>query len=140
MPTTNVINSTLFAVHVLDSTYKKIAHMTDASFSLSHEPRDITTKDSAGYRALLEGLRSWSMSSSNLMAFDAGYGVKALRAALTGRTVVTLRWMTGVAADEYAQGTAYVTSIEENSPGAEDNASFSVTFEGTGAITLAASS
>jgi TP901-1 family phage major tail protein len=138
MPTTNVINSTLFAIHVLDTTYKKIAHMTDASFSLSMEPRDITTKDSAGYRALLEGLRSWSMSSSNLVAFDAGYGVEELRAALVARTTVTLRWMTGVSGDQYAQGSAYVTSVEENSPGAEDNVSFSVTFEGTGAVTFVA--
>jgi len=137
MPTTNVINSTLVAVYVLDTTYKKIAHMNDASFSLSMEPRDITTKDSAGYRALLEGLRSWSMSSSNLFAFDAGYGVEELRALLVARTPITLRWATQVSGDQYVQGSAYLTSVEENSPGAEDNVSFSVTFEGTGAVTIA---
>jgi predicted secreted protein len=137
MPTTNVINSTLVAVYVLDTTYKKIAHMNDASFSLSMEPRDITTKDSAGYRALLEGLRSWSMSSSNLFAFDAGSGVEELRALLVARTPITLRWATQVSGDQYVQGSAYLTSVEENSPGAEDNVSFSVTFEGTGAVTIA---
>jgi predicted secreted protein len=137
MPTTNVINSTLVAVYVLDTSYKKIAHMNDASFSLSMEPRDITTKDSAGYRALLEGLRSWSMSSSNLFAFDASYGVEELRALLVARTPITLRWATQVSGDQYVQGSAYLTSVEENSPGAEDNVSFSVTFEGTGAVTIA---
>jgi len=138
MPTTNVINSTIFAIYVLDSTtYKKIAKMTDASFSFSHEPRDITTKDSGGYRELLEGLRSWSMSSSNLLAFDADYGITELRALAVARTPVTLRWMTGVASDELVQGSAYITSIEESSPGAEDNVTFSVSFEGTGLLTFA---
>jgi predicted secreted protein len=124
-------------VYVLDSTYKIIGKMTDASFSFSHEPRDITTKDSAGYRELLEGLRSWSMSSSNLFAFDATYGVEELRTAITGRTKLTLRWGTQASGDQYVQGSAYLTSLEENSPGAEDNVTFSVTFEGTGAPTLA---
>ena len=138
MATTGVINSTIFAVYVLDSTYKKIGHMNDASFSFSHEPRDITTKDSAGYRELLEGLRSWSMSSSNLMAFDATYGVDELRTAATARTQVTLRWWTSVSGDNYVQVTAYITSLEESSPGAEDNVTFSVTFEGTGSLTISA--
>jgi len=135
--TTGVINSTAFAVYVLDTTYKIIAKMTDASFSLSHEPRDITTKDSAGYRELLEGLRSWSMSSSNLFAFDATYGVEELRAALVARTRLTLRWGNQNSADQYVQGVAYISSLEENSPGAEDNVSFSVSFEGTGSLTIA---
>lgn len=137
MATTGVVNSTIFGIYVLDSTYKIIGHMTDASFSFSHEPRDITTKDSAGYRQLLEGLRSWSMSSSNLFAFDATYGALDLRDDIIARTAVTLRWMTNVSGDEYVQGSAYITSLEENSPGAEDNATFSVTFEGTGSLTLA---
>lgn len=138
MPTTGVINSTVLGVYVLDSTYKIIGHMTDASFSFSHEPRDITTKDSAGYRALLEGLRSWTMSSSNLTAFDATYGIDSLRTAALARTQLTLRWGTQVSGDDYIQGTAYISSLEESSPGAEDNATFSVTFEGTGTPTIAA--
>lgn len=78
------------------------------------------------------------MSSSNLTAFDATYGVDDLRTAALARTQVTLRWMTNVSGDNYVQGTAYITSLEENSPGAEDNASFSVSFEGTGAPTITA--
>lgn len=137
MPTTGVINSTAFAVYVLDTTYKIIAEMTDASFSFTHEPRDITTKDSGGYRELLPGLRSWSMSSSNLFAFDSAYGVENLRDAIIARTALTLRWGTQASGDEYVQGSAYITSLEENSPGAEDNVTYSVTFEGTSSLTLA---
>ena len=137
MATTGVINSTAFGVYVFSTTFKIIGHMTDASFSFSHEPRDITTKDSAGYRALLEGLRSWTVSSSNLFAFDATYGIADLRTAAAARTQVTLRWGTQASGDAYHEGTAYISSLEESSPGAEDNVSFSVTFEGTGAITTA---
>lgn len=137
MATTGIVNSTIFGVFVFSSTYKIISHMTDASFSYSHETRDVTTKDSAGWSESLEGLRSWTVSSSNMFAFDATYGISDLRALAQARTPVTLRWGTQVSGDEYLQGSAYIESIEESSPGAEDNGSYSVTFKGNGAITRA---
>jgi TP901-1 family phage major tail protein len=139
MATTGVVNSTLFAIYLLESaTYEKVANLTDASFSFSHEPRDITTKDSGGYRELLEGLRSWSASGSGLVQYDTGSGEQGyaeLYAASKDRTLVTCRFMTNVTGDTYYQGTAYVTSVEKTSPGAEDNVTFTISLEGTGAIT-----
>lgn len=138
MATTGVINTTLMGVLILDSTYKALGHATDASLSISMEARDITSKSSGGYRALLEGLRSWSMSASAFTAFDAsGIDIEFLRAAILARTALTVRFSTAVSGDQYAYGSAYLTSVEENSPSAEDNVSYSVTFEGTGAIAFA---
>ena len=43
-----------------------IAAATDCSLSLNMETIDITTKDSSGYRELLGGLKSGSISCSGL--------------------------------------------------------------------------
>ena len=138
MATTGVINTTLMGLMILDTTYKTLGHATDASLSMSMEARDITSKSSGGYRALLEGLRSWSISSSAFFAFDAsGIDIEFLRAAVIARSPLTVRFGTGVSGDQYAQGSAYLTSVETNSPSAEDNVSYSITLEGTGAITFA---
>lgn len=138
MATTGVINTTLMGVMILDTTYKTLGHATDGSLSITMEARDITSKSSGGYRALLEGLRSWTMSCSAFFAFDAsGIDIEFLRAAIIARSPLTVRFGTGVSADQYAQGSVYLTSVETNSPSAEDNVSYSITLEGTGAITFA---
>lgn len=132
--TTSVVNTTLMAIYVLDTTYKKINHSTDASIETTHSVRDITSKDSAGWRALLEGLRSWTASGSCLFAHDATYGVEELFTALYNRSTVTIRFMTNVAGDTKWQGTGYVSSVSISSADAEGNVTASFTIEGTGTL------
>lgn len=133
MATTGILNSTDLRVYVGGTA---IAHATDASISISMSPRDVTTFDSNGWRELLEGLRQFSISSSSLYAMDAAYGVSDLATLLTGRTTATVRFSTSETGDEVYEGTCYTTSLELNSSGAEDNGSYSVSFEGTGALTV----
>ena len=132
MPTTGKMNATLLAVYVGGT---KISHATEGSISLNMDTRDVTTKDSAGYRELLEATRSWSMSASAMYADDATYGVNALETAWENRTALTIRFSTEVTGDDYFEGTAYLTSLELNG-GVEDTVSYSVSFEGTGTITF----
>ena len=134
MATTGILNTTLLRVYVGGTA---VAHATDASISISQSPRDTTTKDSGGWRDLLEGLRQFSISTSALYAMDAAYGVDDLWTALSGRSEVTVKFSTEVSGDEYFEGTCYVTSLEISSSGAEDNASYSASFEGTGELTKA---
>jgi len=134
MATTSVINSTLMNIYVLDSTYKKINHSTDASIEVTHSPRDITTKDSAGWRALLEGQRSWTASGSCLFAHDATYGADDLFTALSNRSTVTIRFMTNVAGDTKYQGTGYLSNVSISSADAEGNVTASFTIEGTSSL------
>lgn len=129
MPTTGILNTTALRVYVGGTA---VAHATDASISFSMSPRDVTTKDSRGYRELLEGLRQFSISTSALYAIDAAYGVDDLYTLLDERTQATVRFSTEETGDEYFEGEAYCTSIELTSSGAEDNASYSASFEGTG--------
>lgn len=134
MATTSVINTTLMGIYVLDTTYKKINHSTDATVEITHSPRDITTKDSAGWRALLEGLRSWTASGSILVAFDATYGIDELFSAIYNRSQLTIRFMTNVVGDTRWTGTGYLSNISISSADAEGNVSASFTIEGTGSL------
>ena len=57
-----------------------IDNITDCSISITNEMRDSTVKANAGYRALLPGMTSATMSFSSLYATDsdAGTGYEAL--------------------------------------------------------------
>ena len=134
MATAGVMNGTLLGVYVGTTL---IAHATEGSISLSMDTRDISSKDSAGTRALLEGMKSGSISMSALYAEDAAYGADELYTAMAARTPLAVKFSTEVSGDHFWSASAYLTSLEV-SAGTEDNVSFSATFELTGAITYAA--
>ena len=131
MATTNVINSTSLALYGGGT---KVALSTDASISLQHDARDITNKDSAGWRELLEGLRSGSATCGGWYAFDATYGLDDLWTSYVNRTTLVIRFSTEVSGDTYYSGSAYISSLEVNSPQQEDNAAWTANFDFTGVI------
>jgi stage V sporulation protein G len=112
-----------------DGTFQDIAH------PINMETRDITTKDSSGYRELLEGVRSASISVSGLVDDDGAGGAGAdLFAVLDGRTTTHIIFGLDAASDDYHyECDAFCTSLEI-SAGTEDNVTYSATFEVTGAI------
>ena len=132
MATANVLNTTLFALY---SGTTKIAKATGASLSLSMETRDITTKDSSGWKEILEGLRSGSFSCEALMAFDSAYGYNDFLALKLARTPLTVKFSTGESGDSEYSGNVYLTGLELNSSGSEDNVTYSTEFELNGAVT-----
>ena len=138
MATTTVINTTRMAHYLgADGSETKIAHTTDASISITHAPRDITSKDSQGWRELLEGLRSASGSASFYMlgSGDAAYTLHDFyHQCINSRQTIHVIFKTDDAADISFEGDAYITSVEINSSGAEDNVTVSVAFDFTGAI------
>jgi len=130
-----IFNGTELGVY-MDSTL--IAAATDCSLSLNVETIDITTKDSAGFRELLGGVRSGSISVSGLVDYlDASNkDVTDLWTAWEARTAVTVKFSkaTEVTGDLSFSAQAIITSLEQ-SGGTEDTATYSATFELTGAIT-----
>ena len=134
MATAGVLNGTLMGVYI-GSTL--IAHSTEGSISLSMDTRDISSKDSAGARALLEGMKSGSISVSALYSEDGAYGADELYTAMAARTPLAVKFSTEVSGDHFWSASSYLTSLEV-SASTEDNVSFSATFELTGAITYAA--
>lgn len=133
--TTGVMNGTDLGVYfgTSDGSEVLIAKATECSISINEDARDTTTKDSSGWRELLEGLRSWSVSTSHLHAEDDTTNIQDLWSAYSSRATVYLLLSTAQTGDYRWNGAARIASIEKNA-GTEDNVTYSVTFEGTGAL------
>tara|TARA_R100001443_G_scaffold3277_2_gene10402 strand:+ start:4077 stop:4517 length:441 start_codon:yes stop_codon:yes gene_type:complete len=144
MATNNVINGTDIGIYIADAvggTYTLLAFSTDASLSLAMETRDITNKDSSGWRNLLESTRSGSISGNFLYAErdsagSAVYGFDNLFDHYKDRDQIFVKFNTGETGDKYYTAACYITSLEASAP-TEDNTSCSITLELTGAITEA---
>jgi TP901-1 family phage major tail protein len=128
-----ILNGTIFLLKVAGTA---LADQTEGSISINMETRDITTKDSTGYRELAEGLRSGSISVSGLVDDnDSGGAGGTLFTALDQRQAVALVFGFDDASDDYNYTcNGFCTSLEV-SGGTEDNVTYSATFEITGSIT-----
>lgn len=113
-----------------------IAAAQDVSLSLAMETIDVTTKDSDGWRELLAGLRSGTMSVSGLIDYNStNKDTLDLWTAFSNRDALTLKFDDTAGGAEFS-ASGYLTSLEQ-SGGTEDTATFSATFELTGVITQA---
>lgn len=129
--TAGVINGTLITVS-LNGTL--IAAGTSHTISLTGATRDTTNKDNAGWRTIMPGVKSWTVSGSHMFEFDATYGFSDLYSIYNLRTEVDITCGSENAGDQYYKGKAYITSLSLDAP-SEENATYSYTFEGTGALT-----
>ena len=117
-------------------TYDEVGRMTNASLSISMETRDTSTKDSAGWRELLEGQKSWSLSGDGLVVYSlaGAEGFTDLFGYLGGRTNLYVKFGSTASGEKYYSGRGFVTSLDQEA-GVEDNVTFSFSFEGTGVLT-----
>lgn len=128
-----ILNGTVFLLKVAGTA---LPDQTEGSISISMETRDITTKDSTGYRELLGGLKSGSISVSGLVDDDASGGAGGtLFTTLDARTAVALVFGFDDSSDDYNYTCNGLCTSLEVSGGTEDNVTYSATFEITGAIT-----
>ncbi len=139
--TVGLINSSnirVFSGSAQDSEVN-IDKVTECSISVTTDMRDITTKTSGGFRELLPGLKSASLSVSGFFAEDAANGYNTFAAAQLAGTKLFFLYThvdnTGVAnvGDEQFQLAGYITSLEQTA-GVEDNVGFSLSVEVTGAV------
>jgi len=139
---TSVMNATDVLVSISTdggSTYTVIGKATSAGLSVTMDTRDTSTKDSAGWRELLEGQKSWSLTCDGLVCYNISGKEDAsdLFGYLKDRTLVTVKFGSAGTGEKVYSGTAYVTSISQDA-GVEDNVSWSCSFEGSAALTEAA--
>jgi hypothetical protein len=136
--TTGIINGTDLKVFIEGL---PVAHSTSCELSLTHSPRESTTKDSGGDTARLPGKRDWSLSCDSLYAEvyddEEKTGFLELVAAIKAGTKLALEFKTDVVGDQIYSGNAYLTDLNINA-GTEENASYTASFAGTGAIAMAA--
>ena len=117
----------------------KLMHSTSCSLSVNVDTIDISTKDSAGFRDLIGGQKSFSLSADGLMDF-AGVGADTepdeLFTQMMARTSVTFVFgLASPASGDYTySGSGFITSLEMTG-GVEDAPTYSVSIEGSGALT-----
>jgi predicted secreted protein len=139
--TAGIINSSSIRVFLgtTDDSEVVVDHVTECSISMSTDMRDITTKTSGGWRELLPGLKSASLSLSGLFAEDATNGFNALvDHQISGDKLYVIFTNVGSGAaanagDEQFDVAGYITSLEQTA-GVEDNVGFSMTIEVTGTV------
>lgn len=127
-----------------------IAFSSAAKLDISLKTRDIGSKDSGFWDEKAAGKMSWTASSDSLMS-DTLTGnsntYSELYTAMLTRVPVTIVFATAagtapdftvsaVAGKTKFTGSGFITSLSMNAPDG-DNASYSVSFEGTGALVMA---
>lgn len=138
----NIINGTEIKIYAAGTL---VAFATSGSININHSLREITNKESLGWKEQMEGLRDWSIDLEGMYAW-----ADAASAAITGadelfsayidtRTSFTIRWgaaSSGGQNKDY-EGEAWLTSISM-SGATEDSATYSASFSGTADIKMAA--
>lgn len=132
--TNTIINGTDLGVYTGSGSPVLIGLATNCSITLNRDMRDVSNKDSAGWKALLTGQKNWQVSTEGLYNPSSTNGMIAMYNAWYAGTLLTLT-MKNSTQDWYWSGTAYITSLQINAPN-EGNVTYSVTFQGTGAITM----
>tara|TARA_R100000655_G_scaffold35833_1_gene69661 strand:- start:38 stop:484 length:447 start_codon:yes stop_codon:yes gene_type:complete len=142
-----IINGTDIRVYD-SSTNILVAYAQSGTLNFSMSTRDITNKQSGGFKESLEGLREWSIDLDGAYAWtDAAGSAIAngaddlflkylLDAGSNTREAFTIRFgdTGGATNDHYYQGSAFLTSVSV-AAGTEDTATYSLSFEGTGGLT-----
>ena len=142
---TGLVNGTdlLLKVGSSDSNEVVVAFATSCSLDISMDEIDQTNKDSLGWKSIIGGLRSWSVSADALYQNEAESSKTAFTdfwGNIENRTKVfvelTVTNASSGDSNVYYHGEAFVTSLSVNG-GTEDQSTFSVTLTGTGALTEA---
>lgn len=103
----------------------------NASLEMSAETIDTTVKSTGGWASKIPGIKSWTSSCDGVYFVDDA-GLEAAQAAFMNGTEVKLDFSnsSGLA----YSGQAVITSMSVEA-GQEDIVSYTISFEGTGALT-----
>lgn len=127
----------LLKIGAVDSSPVTIGGLRATSFTVNNEMVDVTNKDSAGARTLLEGGGVTSLTISADGTFDDSSSHDTLRASALGDTIDTysLFLPNGDTIEADFQITSY-----ERAGAYNDAETFTITLESSGAITYTAAS
>ena len=120
-----------------------VAFAQNGSLNINHSLREITSKESGGFKESLEGLRDWSVDLDGAYAWTDAAGAALTNGAddllnsyMITRQALTIKFGNVAAAtgDTVYSGSVWLTSFSV-SAGTEDTATYSLSLEGTGEIT-----
>lgn len=129
----SAINGTLV---LLRANGNPLALVTDATLNIEQDLPDATSKDSSGWAAHINGLRSYSVDVDGLASFVATTGNSNILANLiANRSQVPFRFATATAGQLQFTGTVSLGSLSITAPN-EDTATLSGSMTGTGALVI----
>lgn len=103
----------------------------NGSLEMSAETIDTTVKSTGGWASKIPGIKSWTSSCDGVYFLDDA-GLKAAQTAFMSGTEVKLEFSKGT--ELVYSGQAIITSMSVEA-GQEDVVSYTISFEGTGALT-----
>jgi len=148
MATTSVFNGTSLVVLI---GAEVIAFSTSCSLSIAIDAPDASTKESLGWATEIGGQKSWSLTTDGLATVVPGatatyISTSELTALAVARTAVSVKFttvdnstvggVTPVTGDVIYSGQAFIESVDMTAD-MENPVTYSVSFKGTGALTIA---
>ena len=129
-------NTTTIVLRV-GATPVAVACLTGNGWEATSDVRETSCKDTNGHKTHEYGLKSWTMTAEGYINFSAGAtsNPKLFWDAMQGRTKLTVEMGSGTTGEPKKSGTAVVTAYSESYDGVEDNATFSISLQGDGAMT-----
>lgn len=137
MATTGTVLAKNMAIYSEDSPDVLITCQVDATLTMSTNTFETTCKDSGAWAAPRPGTKSWTMTGTGNLAFDATYGFDDLQALWSNQTEAGFVFSTGETGDTEYYGNGYITDLELTSAGNDAAVTFSYTLTGNGALTAA---
>lgn len=137
MATTGTVLAKNMAIYSGGSPDTLITCQVDATISMSTQTFETTCKDSDAWAEPRPGTKSWTMTGTGNLAWDATYGFSDLQTLWSAQTESEFVISTGVAGDVEMYGNGYVTELEMSSQGNDAAVTFSFTVTGAGALTAA---
>ena len=111
-----------------------VAFATSCSLEISADEIDQTNKDSGGWKSIIQGTRSWSVSADAMYQNEAEASKKAFTDFFAKVFVeLTIAGALNADANVFYSGEAFVSSLSVNG-GTEDQATWSISLTGTGAL------
>ena len=137
-----ILNGTELKVYSSGTT-NLVAFAQNCTLNVNHSPREITNKESGGYKEILEGLRDFSIDIDGAYAWTNASGTALTDGiddvletnVLNARQAVTFIFGdTASTSDISYSGSGFITSVSLTG-GTEDTATYSMSIEGTGVLT-----
>ena len=137
-----ILNGTELKIYSSGTT-NLVAFAQNCTLTVNNTTREITNKESAGYKEVLESLRDWSIDVDGAYAWTNASGTALTDGVddLIQTNILANRLQfdvifgdTASTSDISYAGKVYITSASMTG-GTEDTAVFSLSLEGTGALT-----
>tara|TARA_R110000803_G_scaffold209612_1_gene279592 strand:+ start:7313 stop:7777 length:465 start_codon:yes stop_codon:yes gene_type:complete len=127
----------------------EMAFATSCSLEISRDEIDQSNKNSGAWKAIIPGMRSWTLSSESLfyvgvpgapaVGMETYHDLMSVYLADAGNNTpvfIEFTMRSATTGDKYYSGKAYITSLSLNG-GLEDQSTYSVSLSGSEALAIA---